>query len=274
MTPSAPDRARTFLSIALAALALAGVQLAGAQQSSAPATSAAPAPKAKAKASADKDDRSATSYSLGVMMGTQLRGSGVAPDAVSVERVDAGLRDALSGKVKLGENDQANIKKMLESAHEAAGDANHKAAEKFLAENGKKPGVVTTASGLQYKVLTPGTGATPKPTDVVVVNYRGTLLDGTEFDSSYKRGQPATFPVGGVIPGWTEGLQLMKTGGKTQLWVPPKLAYDLNPPPRAPIPPGAMLVFEVELMSIKPPAPAAGAPNAMPSPTPPPAPPK
>ena len=153
---------------------------------------------------------------------------------------------ALAGKAKMGEADQANITKLLHSA----ADANHRAAAKFLDENAKKPGIVTTASGLQYKVLAPGSGDSPKPTDEVTVNYRGTLLDGTEFDSSYKRGQPASFPVNRVIPGWTEALQLMKPGAKYELFVPPQLAYDMRS--RPPIPPGSMLMFEVELLSFKP----------------------
>jgi len=119
--------------------------------------------------------------------------------------------------------------------------------------------VVTTASGLQYKVLSPGSGTSPKATDSVVVNYRGTLLDGAEFDSSYKRGEPATFQVNRVIPGWTEALQLMKPGGKYQLFVPPQLAYDLRSPPS--IPAGSLLIFDVELVSVKPPEQAA-APTA------------
>jgi FKBP-type peptidyl-prolyl cis-trans isomerase FkpA len=267
MTPSAPDRARTFLSIVLAATALGGVQLACAQQGAAAAAAPKAATAPKPKAGTDKDDKSAASYSLGVIMGSQLHASGVRPEDVSAERVEQGFRDALGGKVKLGETDKANVNKLLHSAYDSLAENNHKAAEKFLAENGKKPDVTTTASGLEYKVLSAGNGTSPKSTDQVVVNYRGSLLDGTEFDSSYKRGQPATFAVNQVIPGWTEGLQLMKTGGKYQLWVPPKLAYDLQVPPGAPIPPGSMLVFEVELLSLK--APAAPALTPAPAPAPP-----
>ena len=116
----------------------------------------------------------------------------------------------------------------------AKAEVNHKAAAKFLAENGKKPDVVTTASGLQYRVITPGAGAPPKPTDEVTVNYSGKLLDGTEFDSSYKRGQPAKFQLNRVIPGWSEGVGLMKPGAKYELFVPPNLAYDLRSPPADP----------------------------------------
>jgi len=207
--------------------------------------------KTSAKAgAAGAADKNAVSYSVGVSMGDQMRASGIGPDAINTERLAQGVRDALSGKVKMSDTDRTNIAGLLRSAREEAGEAGHRAATKFLAENGQKPDVVTTKSGLQYKVLKPGSGEPPKPTDEVTVNYRGTLLDGTEFDSSYKRGQPASFAVNRVIPGWTEGLQLMKPGAKYQLWVPPQLAYDLNSPP--PIPAGSMLVFEVELISVQP----------------------
>jgi FKBP-type peptidyl-prolyl cis-trans isomerase len=130
------------------------------------------------------------------------------------------------------------------------GDKNMKEGEAFLAENKKKEGVVTLPSGLQYKVITAGTGKKPKATDTVTTQYRGTLIDGTEFDSSYKRGQPTTFPVAGVITGWTEALQLMPVGSKWQLFIPSNLAYG----PRGAghlIGPNATLVFEVELLSIE-----------------------
>jgi FKBP-type peptidyl-prolyl cis-trans isomerase FklB len=122
--------------------------------------------------------------------------------------------------------------------------------EAFLAENKKKEGVKTTASGLQYKVIKPGKGKKPKSSDTVTVNYRGTLIDGTEFDSSYKRGQPATFQVSGVIPGWTEGLQLMEEGAKWQLFIPSNLAYGERGAGGV-IGPNATLIFEVELLSIQ-----------------------
>ena len=119
----------------------------------------------------------------------------------------------------------------------------------FLAKNKKNDGVVETASGLQYQILEPGEGENPKATDSVTVHYRGTLLDGTEFDSSHKRGQPATFPLNGVIAGWTEGVQLVKPGGKIRLFIPSSLAYgDRGAPPT--IKPGAALIFDVELISI------------------------
>jgi len=240
----------------------AGAPAAPAAGTAAQKSAAAASRQPKGTASA-ASEMNAASYSLGVSMGDQLRSSGVTPDAVNSQRLAQGVRDALSGKVKPSEADQKNISQLLHNARQGAADANHRAAAKFLAENGKKPGVITTASGLQYLVLAPGSGESPKATDEATVNYRGTLLDGTEFDSSYKRGQPATFPVSRVIPGWTEALQLMKPGAKYQLFVPPQLAYDMRPTPG--LPPGSLLIFEVELLSVKP-----GQPAATP-PTPPPA---
>lgn len=124
-------------------------------------------------------------------------------------------------------------------------------AEKFLMENKDKEGVKTLPSGLQYKVIKDGEGATPKLTDTVVTHYRGTLLDGTEFDSSHKRGETAKFPLNRVIPGWTEGVQLMKIGAKYQFTIPSKLAYGERGTPGGPIPPNSTLIFEVELISIQ-----------------------
>ena len=271
MTVPASLRRRTlFIVSALTVSAVfAGALRAQAPQPSSGASTAAagnaaanqaPAGGAKAPAGAGAtkapaSEKSAVSYSLGLSMGEQLRAGYVKPEEVSSERLAQGVHDGLSGKAKLSDADREQISKLLKSAHEAAGDINHRAAAKFLAENAKKPGVVTTASGLQYKVLEPGNGDSPKSTDEVTVNYRGTLLDGTEFDSSYKRSQPANFQLNRVIPGWSEGLLMMKPGAKYQLWVPPQLGYDLRSP--GPIPPGAMLIFEVELLSVKAPSPPA-----------------
>ena len=194
--------------------------------------------------------KSQASYSIGVSMGEQLHATGLTPDTIAFERLTQGLRDALSGKVKMTPADQQNITAMIRTARAGVLETNHSAAAAFLSENGKKKDVMTTASGLQYKVVVAGDGPSPKPTDEVTVNYRGALLDGTEFDSSYKRGEPATFPVNGVIPGWQEALVLMKPGAKWQLFVPPKLAYDERSPGE--IPPGSLLVFDVELISVKP----------------------
>src|SRR6516164_4721049 len=271
MALPAPFRVALLLGTAVALVA--GAWLVQAQQPAptppAPAAHATPKKPAAAATDTATSDKNASSYSLGVSMGTQLRSNGVAPDAINSQRLAEGVHDALSGKVKMSDADQQNIQRLVRSAQEGAADTNHKAAAAFLAENAKKPGVVTTASGLQYQVLTAGSGESPKATDEVTVNYRGTLLDGTEFDSSYRRGEPATFPLARVIPGWTEGLQLMKAGAKYQLFVPPQLAYDLRPRPG--IPPGSLLIFEVELLSFKPLQPAAMAvpPAAQPAAPPP-----
>jgi len=127
---------------------------------------------------------------------------------------------------------------------------NKAAGEKFLAENAKKPGVIVTASGLQYKILKTGKGPKPTATDTVTVNYRGTLLNGTEFDSSYKRGKPVSFPLNGVIKGWTEGLQLMNVGSKYKFFIPADLAYGAHGAGPT-IAPNSTLIFEVELLGIK-----------------------
>jgi FKBP-type peptidyl-prolyl cis-trans isomerase FkpA len=272
MTLPARRRAPVTLTLAAAVAALlASLLPAVAQQPSpaaAPATTPAPATKkAAAKGAAPEGEasaKSAQSYSLGLMWGEQLRTNGITPDAISSARIAQGVHDALTGKVTVSDKDRENIHALASSA----GEANHKAAAKFLAENGNKPGVTTTKSGLQYQELKAGSGDSPKASDSVVVNYRGTLLDGTEFDSSYKRGEPATFEVDRVIPGWTEALQLMKPGAKWKLFVPPQLAYDLRS--RPPIPPGSMLIFEVELMSVKPAAAASPPPPANPAPASPP----
>jgi FKBP-type peptidyl-prolyl cis-trans isomerase FklB len=253
-------RARTILTVQAAAVAalLAGATLAVAQQSP-PGTTAGNAATAKKPAHKTGAPKAAAtpkgdaSYSLGVSMGQQLRSSGVTPDEINPERLAAGVRDALAKGVAPSVTDRDNIRALLNSV----GEANHKKAAAFLATNGKKPGIVTTASGLEYQVISAGSGESPKPTDEVTVNYRGTLLDGTEFDSSYKRGEPATFQVNRVIPGWTEALSLMRPGAKYKLFIPPQLAYDLRSPP--PIPPGSLLLFEVELLGVKAPPPPAAA---------------
>jgi FKBP-type peptidyl-prolyl cis-trans isomerase len=169
----------------------------------------------------------------------------------------AGIKDAIAGKPQLTQDQVKDVmtqfEKDMEQKQKAAGEKNKADGTKFLEDNKKKEGVKTTASGLEYKVLKEGTGAQPKATDMVTVNYRGTLIDGTEFDSSYKRGQPATFPLNGVIKGWTEGLQLMKAGSKYQFFVPSNLAYGERAV-GGDIAPNATLIFEVELLEVKPPA--------------------
>ena len=170
-----------------------------------------------------------------------------------------GLKDALAGgKTALTEDQaratlmevQTEMRKKQQEQMQVAGEASKKEGEAFLAANKSKEGVVTLPSGLQYKILTQGTGPKPTASDSVVCNYRGTLINGTEFDSSYKRGEPATFPVSGVIKGWTEALQLMPVGSKWQLFVPSDLAYgERSPAPE--IGPNSTLIFEVELLSIQ-----------------------
>jgi len=237
---------------AVAAAALLGLSSLALAQGA--ATPKAPQQSAKQRAA---ELKSQGSYSLGLNMGEGLRRASVDANAISTQRLMQGLRDGLSGKATFGPDNERMIRTLVMTTRARIGNANHAAAQAFLARNGRKTGVVTTASGLQYKVLQAGQGNAPKMGDSVTVNYRGTLLDGTEFDSSYKHGQPVSFEVGRVIPGWNEALQLMKPGAKWRLFIPPKLAYDLNVPPGAPIPPGAMLIFDVNLLSVKPPAPPA-----------------
>ncbi len=174
--------------------------------------------------------------------------------------VAQGLKDGASGgKTRLTEDEakavltevQNDVRKEQQEKMKEAADKNKTEGQAFLAANKDKEGVKTTASGLQYKVITEGTGPKPTATDTVVCNYKGTLIDGKEFDSSYKRGEPATFPVSGVIKGWTEALQLMPVGSKWQLFIPSDLAYGERGA-GAEIGPNSTLIFEVELISIKP----------------------
>jgi FKBP-type peptidyl-prolyl cis-trans isomerase FklB len=213
-----------------------------------------------------KDSKDKASYSIGLNIGSNLKRQNVDlnPDALM-----AGMKDAMSGKKPLLNEQEVreamtNLEKDMQQKQIAAGQKNAADGEKFLAENKSKPGVKTTASGLQYKMEKDGNGAQPKANDTVTVNYRGTLINGTEFDSSYKRGQPATFPVSGVIRGWTEALQLMKVGSKYQLFIPASLAYGERGAGRD-IGPNSTLIFDVELLDVKPaggaasPGPAAAA---------------
>src|SRR5205814_7374340 len=210
-----------------------------------------------------KDQKEKVSYSIGLQIGFNLSRQKV---DINPDILAAGIKDAIAGKPRLTQDQVKNViaqfEKDREQKQKQAGEKNKTEGAKFLEENKKKPGVKTTASGLEYKVEKDGTGAQPKPTDMVTVNYRGTLIDGTEFDSSYKRGQAATFPVTGVIKGWTEALQLMKVGSKYQLWIPPSLAYGEQGRPG--IPPNSLLIFEVELMNVN--SPQAGGASPAPSP--------
>ena len=264
IAPALPARAvRASLSILAAAFMLPTLAADPAAAPSPPAKStAAPAKPAGAAPGAEKapDPKSQGSYSLGLAFGSQLHNDGLTAEALSFERFNEGFKQALSGKGHAEQADILHIQTLLAASRVKLADSNGAAAKKFLDANGKQPGVTTTASGLQYKVVTEGSGSSPKPTDEVKVHYRGTLLDGTEFDSSYKRGEPATFPVGGVIKGWTEALEMMKPGAKWQLFIPPDLAY--GPSGRPGIPPNALLKFDVELISVTTPPATKPAPGA------------
>jgi len=207
-----------------------------------------------------KAPREKLSYALGMDLGNQLRKQSVDVDPATFAK---GLSDALSGgKTLLTEEEArgliAELQKDLKAKQAAAqaekmkelSEKNKKEGEAFLDANKKKEGVVTLPSGLQYRILKAGEGKKPTIDDTVVCQYRGTLVDGTEFDSSYKRNQPATFPVKGVIKGWTEALQLMPAGSKWELVIPPDLAYGERGAGNV-IGPGATLIFEVELVSIQ-----------------------
>ena len=196
------------------------------------------------------------SYAIGMNIGTTLHRQSVDVDPKVLQQ---GLQDALAGnKTLLSEEEaratltqlQGEMRQKQQEKMQQAGATNKKEGDAFLATNKTKDGVVTLPSGLEYKILTPGTGPKPTAADSVVCNYKGTLIDGKEFDSSYKRGQAATFPVAGVIKGWTEALQLMPVGSKWQLFVPAELAYgEQGSGPD--IGPNATLIFEVELLSIQ-----------------------
>ncbi|HDL20673.1 MAG TPA: FKBP-type peptidyl-prolyl cis-trans isomerase [Nitrospirae bacterium] len=202
-----------------------------------------------------KTQKDKTSYSIGYNIGKNFKSQSIDVDPDVLSR---GVRDALTGsKTLMTDEDikqtlQALQKKVItrqRAASKKLGEKNRKEGEAFLASNKKKKGVKTLPSGLQYRIIKKGTGKTPKATDKVTVNYRGTLMDGTVFDSSYKRGKPATFRVNGVIAGWTEALQMMKEGAKWQLFIPSNLAYGKRGAGRS-IGPNAVLIFEVELISV------------------------
>jgi FKBP-type peptidyl-prolyl cis-trans isomerase len=204
-----------------------------------------------------KTQREKNSYALGMNIGTGLKkqGANASVDPILVSR---GLRDALSGaKTAMTEDEmraalqqlQNEVRGAQEAKAHSEGAAARKEGDAFLAANKSKDGVQTLPSGLQYKVLQQGSGPKPTASDTVTVNYRGTLINGKEFDSSYKRGQPISFPVGGVIKGWTEALQLMPVGSKWQLFIPADLAYG-DRGAGADIGPGETLIFDVELISI------------------------
>ncbi len=208
------------------------------------------------------DVQERNSYAVGVMIANNMqRDLGRGGYEVNPEIVARAFTEAFTGqstKLTAAEAESivraysTELRQKAEEKRRTEGETNKAEGEKFLAENKNKDGVITLPSGLQYKVLTAGTGPKPTTNDTVVTQYRGTLLDGTEFDSSYAKGQPATFGVGRVIKGWTEALQLMPTGSKWQLFIPSELAYGPNGNQR--IGPNAVLTFEIELLDIKPPA--------------------
>lgn len=235
-----------------------------AQQPPATKPAAAPAAKPNAAPAAPgstvpvlKTQKDKTSYAIGVGIGRSLHRDSVDVDPNVLLQ---GIKDALAGSKPLMTDDeiksamialQGDVRQRQMQKMQLAADANKRDGEAFLAANKTKPGVVTLPSGLQYKILKEGTGPKPTASDSVVCNYRGTLLDSTEFDSSYKRGQPATFQVGQVIKGWTEALQLMPVGSKWELFIPAELAYGEHGAGQN-IGPNATLIFEVELISIAP----------------------
>jgi FKBP-type peptidyl-prolyl cis-trans isomerase len=210
-----------------------------------------------------KDPTAQASYAIGFNFGSQMKKDGVTIDPTLMTR---GIQDALSGaKPALTDDQMSEVMGALQktviehrraaaAAHQQAlaqmGEKNKIEGAAYLKANAAKPGVVTTADGLQYEIITKGTGPKPKATDTVVCNYRGTLIDGAEFDASAKHGGPATFPVSGVIKGWTEALQMMPVGSKWRLVLPAELGYGAAGA-GADIGPNAVLIFEVELLSIK-----------------------
>ena len=212
-------------------------------------------PKVEKKELKLETDEQKVSYGIGLMEGKRFKQD----FNVDIDAFTAGLKSSIKDEKPLMTEEevktqiQAFGQKLMakkEADQKAAADKNKTASDAFLAENAKKDGVKTTASGLQYKVITEGKGAKPKADETVEVNYKGTLIDGTEFDSSYKRNQSVTFPVSGVIPGWTEALQLMPVGSKFELYIPSDLAYGPGGTGGV-IGPNQALVFEVELLDIK-----------------------
>jgi FKBP-type peptidyl-prolyl cis-trans isomerase FklB len=218
-----------------------------------------------------KTDKEKTSYAIGSDLGNKLKSASIDVDPAILSR---GIKDVLTGGKPAMTDDEVRAKlmelskqvqaaqqeaqKKQQEANKVVGEKNRKEGDTFLSDNKSKEGVVALPSGLQYKILKAGDGPKPTAADTVTCNYRGTLIDGKEFDSSYKRGQPASFPVGGVIKGWTEALQLMPVGSKWQLFIPADLAYgDRQAGPD--ITPGSTLIFEVELLSIQPKSTTTGA---------------
>lgn len=202
-----------------------------------------------------KSEKDKLSYAMGMDLAGQLKANAVDVDPAVFAK---GMQDLFAGKTLLTDNEAKAVIAALQKTMfvkrtnelQSAGAKNQKEGEAFLAANKTKPGVVALPSGVQYKVVTNGTGPKPTPEQTVVFNYRGVLIDGKEFDSSFKRGQPATFPVKGVIKGWTEVLQLMPVGSKWHVFIPPALAYGERGA-GVDVGPNATLIFEIELIGIK-----------------------
>ena len=200
------------------------------------------------------NDMKKISYALGYQIAQGIKSQSSVSELDS-KALQSAISDVMAGRPTLltEEEVQQQVKKWYEMQVEARkkqATANKAATTKFLAKNKTKPGIETTASGLQYKIIKPGKGTAPTPADKVKVHYAGTLIDGSEFDSSYKRNAPATFGLTQVIKGWTEGLQLVKPGGKVQLFVPPELGY--GPATKPGIPGNSVLIFDVELLEVNP----------------------
>jgi FKBP-type peptidyl-prolyl cis-trans isomerase FklB len=199
-----------------------------------------------------KTPKDKASYAIGMQVGGSLHRQGI---DVDLNVLMQGMKDAIGGKTLMTDDEAraalTQLQNDMRAKAMAGAETTKKEGEAYLAANKTKPGVVALPSGLQYKILKAGTGAKPAATDKVVCNYRGTLINGTEFDASEKHGGPATFPVNGVIKGWTEALQLMPVGSKWQLFIPSDLAYGERGTPDGSIPPNSTLVFEVELVSIQ-----------------------
>lgn len=232
-----------------AAVALVGLVLAGCDSQTNSVELKTPAQKA--------------SYGIGLNMGRSLAQEGM--DDLDSKAVAQGIEDAIGKKEQRLKDEElveafASLQKRSEERLAKLSDESKAAGKKFLEENGKRDGVVTTDSGLQYEIIKKADGAQPKPTDIVTVHYEGKLTDGTVFDSSIERGSPIDLPVNGVIPGWVEGLQLMHVGEKIKLYIPSDLAYGAQSPSPA-IPANSVLVFDLELIAIKDPKAEAGAPD-------------
>ena len=249
-------RPALVLTLATAAVFAAGCDKAGEKKTDATTPAAASTAKGAAAIAGLPTEKDQVSYMVGMALAKQLE---PVKEEIDVDTIAKAIKTSIAGGKMLMTEDQAReigeafgqkmqakqIAKMMADAKN-----NLEAGQKFFVENGKKPGVKTTASGLQYQVLTEGKGAKPQPSDIVKVNYKGTLLDGKTFDSSYDRGEPATFPLNQVVPGWQEGIAMMPVGSKYKFWIPAKLGYGDKGTPGGPIPPNATLVFEVELLDI------------------------